>query len=383
MIPLKKLLTISKDPSIKVSSRIQSYLFPEYIYINVNKDTNFMFKKRKIKKGEKLFFQCNNVIQSPVSGIIEGIIEKKGNDSIKYYLKIKNDFAEEDSYVGVKEFTTRALKLDFASVLEEDTTFNTLRLKNKKVLILNGIEDEPYLVTKTTLHKTYPKEILSTLDLLAESFKIERIEMYFKESDRESIEAFSKEIGTYPNIKIEILPDLYPIGDNNVLSKYLRLDDDATIIQTEEILSIYEEGVRKRVKDIVFVTITGNAIKNPMVIKIKIGTPLKEVIEELIKIKKGNYQVLLNGLMKGKHIDIEEYIIDSSTKAIYFMKENNLKEEKCITCGKCIEVCPLNCNPYRSYLTKGKYQSKNCISCGLCSFICPSHINLIKYVKGE
>ena len=374
---MKKLLTLSKDQRIKVSSKIESYLFPKFIYLNVEENTKFMIQKRNIKKGEKIFCQDHKTILSPVSGTIEGIIEKEG----KYYLKIENDFKEDDSYNGVKEYTTKALKLNFSTILEE-TGMDTTRFKNKQRMILNGIEDEPYLVTKTTLHKSYAKEILSTLDLLASAFSMKTIQICLKENDRESIEAFSSEIGTYPNITLEILGDMYPIGEDNILKNYLKLKEETYIISTEEVLNIYEEGLKKRSKDIVFVTFTGDAIKNPMVVKVKIGTPLKDIIKDLLEMKKCSYDILLNGLMRGTKIQ-EEAIIDEKTRAIYFMKTKERKESFCISCGKCIEVCPFHCNPYRAFLKNEPVIDPKCVSCGLCTFICPSNIKLEHYIKGE
>ena len=377
VLNVKKLLTLSKDPRIKVSSKITSYLLPKYVYLKVKENTNFMIKKKTIKKGEKLFKDGNKTILSPISGKIEGIIKQEK----EYYLKIQNDFEEEDSYSGIKEFTTRALKLNFSSVLEE-IGIDSTKFKNKKRIILNGIEDEPYLATKPTLHKTCIKEILSTLDLLADTFSIDEVKIYVKETDRESIEAFSQEVGTYPNFTLEILPDFYPIGEEDILKNYLQLQGDSIILETEEVLKIYEEGVRKRVKDTLFVTFTGDAIKNPQVVKVKIGTPMKEVVSELLELKKYPYVTILNGLMKGKRIN-EDYIIDETTRAIYFMKEKKDEERSCIACGKCIEICPFHCNPYRAYLKNKLIKDKRCVSCGLCTFICPSHIKLENYIKGE
>lgn len=378
---MKKLLTISKDPRIKVSSKIETYLFPQYVYIKVEENTNFMIKKKQVKKGEKLFKRENKEVLSPVSGYVEGIISKKTENNTDYYLKIQNDYEEEDSYSGVQEFSTKALKIKFSEVLKE-IGMDITKYKNKQRLILNGIEDEPYLATKATLHKTYAKEILSTLDLLSDTFSISKIEIYLKENDRESIEVLSSEMGTYPNMTLEILPDFYPIGDNKILSKYLHLNEECVLVQTEEILNIYEEGVRKRIKDLTFVTFTGDAIKNPMVVKVKIGSSLNEVIKELIDLKKGPYEIILNGLMKGRKIQ-EDYIIDESTRAIYFMKQRNDIEKPCIACGKCIDVCPFHCNPYRAYLTNSQVVDEKCMSCGLCTFICPSYIKLENYIKGD
>ena len=119
-----------------------------------------------------------------------------------------------------------------------------------------------------------------------------------------------------------------------------------------------------------------------MVVKVKIGTPLKDIIKDLLEMKKCSYDILLNGLMRGTKIQ-EEAIIDEKTRAIYFMKTKERKESFCISCGKCIEVCPFHCNPYRAFLKNEPVIDPKCVSCGLCTFICPSNIKLEHYIKGE
>lgn len=374
---MKKLISLSKDSTIKVNSKIFDYLFPEFVYLKVEENTHFMVTKKKIAKGEKLFSYQGKVICSPVSGTIKNVVSLQG----QYYLKILNDFEENDSYAGVLEFTTKALKLDFKSNLEETCMEVAKRLKKKKKLVFNGIEDEPYIANKMFLHKEYTSEILSTLDILAESYHIQDIDLYFKENDRESIEAFSREIGSYPNMEIHILPDVYPIGKEDVFGSYLHLDDSSCVLVSEEVMEIYEQVIKRRVEDSMLVTLTGDAIHNPMVVRVKIGTPLKEVVTELLRIKKGKYEVFANGLMNGTKISVDDFILDKDSRAIYFMKEKNIEEQDCIACGKCIEVCPVKCNPYRSYLTRGKYENKNCLHCGLCTFICPSYIHLENYLR--
>lgn len=43
-------------------------------------------------------------------------------------------------------------------------------------------------------------------------------------------------------------------------------------------------------------------------------------------------------------------------------------KEKCLHCGGCIPVCPLNANEFKDPEIVFK---ENCIECGLCARICP------------
>lgn len=381
---MKKLLTISKDVNIKVASAIHDYLVADNIYLPIDPTDKLLIHSKNIKKGERTHTQQKKNYYSPVSGKVQKIEARKnarGEDA--YFLNIKNDFQENDSYTGVSEFTTVKISTDFVKKVKEYPDYPWYKFRKKTKIVLNGIEDEPYIANKPFLHKYYAREILQMLDILGDVFKIPEILLCFKENDRESIETIEAFLGTYPNMSMKILPDVYPIGETSILTHYLQLDKTAAIVSSEEIFDLYREIVKDRRKDAILVTLTGDEIKNPQVVRVKIGTPLKEVVKDTIKLKSDNVRVIVNGLLKGYESKIEDIILTEDIRTIYFMTKKDYQETPCIHCGKCNEVCPTKALPYTSYLSKGQKQNKNCIQCGLCSFICPSHIPLYKYTGGD
>lgn len=378
---MKKLLTIAKDASIKVSSQITNYLEPTHIYLPITEEILQNTEIKKVKKGEKLYSYQGKDVYSSVSGRIVGILKT----TEKSYLEIKNDYKEEDLYQGMHEFTTVNIKTNFSQKIKEYPNFAVQKFQNKKILILNGIEDEPYIANRPFIHKQETSSILQMLDCISEVFAIPEVRIYLKENDRESIEAFEERIGTYPNISVSILPDYYPIGNEKILREYVKLDEDACILTTETLVDLYLNTIRERQKDVTYVTITGNAIKNPQVFRVKIGTLASELVQKCIEFKEKNYKVFLNGIMNRQEINLEGLVITENVRAIYFMKPLKYQPKKCIHCGKCDDVCPRKSHPYLAVQTKGVYTNTECIHCGLCTFICPSYIDLNEYLgkRGE
>lgn len=378
---MKKLLTIAKDASIKVSSQITNYLEPTHIYLPITEEILQNTEIKKVKKGEKLYSYQGKDVYSSVSGRIVGILKT----TEKSYLEIKNDYKEEDLYQGMHEFTTVNIKTNFSQKIKEYPNFDVQKFQNKKILILNGIEDEPYIANRPFIHKQETSSILQMLDCISEVFAIPEVRIYLKENDRESIEAFEERIGTYPNISVSILPDYYPIGNEKILREYVKLDEDACILTTETLVDLYLNTIRERQKDVTYVTITGNAIKNPQVFRVKIGTLASELVQKCIEFKEKNYKVFLNGIMNRQEINLEGLVITENVRAIYFMKPLKYQPKKCIHCGKCDDVCPRKSHPYLAVQTKGVYTNTECIHCGLCTFICPSYIDLNEYLgkRGE
>lgn len=380
---VKKLLTLVKDADIKVKSTMIEFLAPEKIWLSIKEEDKILLTQKKVQKGEILFERNQKRYYSPVSGTVKNIMKRKncfGKETS--FLQIVNDYKENDCYEGV-EGTTTILSNNFKKNILDYDGYDWNVLKGQKNIHLNGIENEPYMANKPFLHKYYKDEILMMIDAIAEVLEIENIKLYVTENDRESIEAFQNVLNTYPKIEMIILPDLYPLGEEYVLRKYLKLNDKEPILSTETILDFYHEIVKRRRKDFLFVTITGDAILNPQVVKVKIGTSLKEVVEECIKFSTLEYVLYVNGLMHGIPSKLDWVVLDETIRAVYFMKEMDKQELPCENCGRCNEVCPVKCNPYKSVLTKGKYIPQDCLHCGLCTFICPSYITLEKYLQGE
>ncbi len=62
---------------------------------------------------------------------------------------------------------------------------------------------------------------------------------------------------------------------------------------------------------------------------------------------------------------------------------------KCIRCGKCVDVCPMNLLPCNLsiYARKQNFEElqklnvMSCIECGTCSFICPGRMHLVQEIR--
>jgi len=77
------------------------------------------------------------------------------------------------------------------------------------------------------------------------------------------------------------------------------------------------------------------------------------------------------------------------TNAVLVKKGVPITEQDCISCGKCIEVCPMRLMPTSlarhakadNYDECQNFYIMDCFECGACAYICPANIPIVQYIK--
>ncbi len=381
---MKRDITLKKDYNIKLQSGITKHLTPKYIYLPIFTDDEII-SNILVKREEKI----SNHLISPVSGKIVGMKYcLLPNGRVQKCLAILNDYKE--TMLQRHAIRKKMSKISYEQMLIElkeyhydDLVAKLQMAKGAKILICNGMEDEPYVANEIFIGKEDTNMVLETLDALKEMMSFEQIKMIIKNNDREGIESYSNFLGTYPNINLQYVPDYYLIAENDFLKEYLQLIEPCLILKPSELRILYHVLKRRRYVTETIFTVSGDAIQNPQIMEAKIGSSVKEVLQQHIHFLTQDTVIYINGLMRGITLETENLIVTPELTSILIMKQDHLHEESCINCGKCYQICPKGCNP-RSYLkSNNKEEIKECIDCGLCSYICPSLINLRKRIKGD
>lgn len=372
---MEKLIELNTDPNILVSSKILNNKNPEYIYIPILPNSKALVNiSTKVKIGTPVLATSNSIYTSPISGEVSAVKKVNTINSEIDTIAIKNDFKE----VTAKDTKIKKNILNIKKeVIDKALALFKIDLKNKKNLILNCIDDEPYTLTESYHLFLNYIEFLEVLDKLADIYKL-NISIAVKSSSNYSINELMNYLGMYPNIKLEIMPNLYLLGKDEFLLKYLGLNTAETkIINASAFYHLSNFLKKGRLKSDTLITISGNNVKNPSIIKTKIGSDVKTALKD-IKIISKDYTCIGNGLMSGKIISLDNLIITEDLTSILIMKEEKKekKEGKCLNCGACINICPVGINP--TLLDNEKYYEKvknKCLKCSLCSYICPVYIN--------
>ncbi len=360
-------MILNKDKNIVINKNITYFLNPDYIYVSASKiyvkDGDYVYKNGLLADNEV----------SSVSGKVLGIKKCNVMGKTKTTLVIQNDYRE-----YFKESTSK-LRISIPNILKllekDKVLFDKFKSsKSFDNIVVSALNDNPYVYNEIFLLKENITDILDFFSKLLNIYKCSNNMLILKNTEQFIIDDCLNVLGSYPEIKLSLVNDEYLLENNDILNKYLKLKGNTLYLKVDEIIKIYNL-FKGKVATTKIITISGNGIKESKVLRVKINTSLKEVLDKYIDIESDSIYII-NGLMNGFKINnIDNFVITKDVESINIMKSKTIIKDKCIRCGKCIKVCPFGVNPL-NFKNKDK-----CIHCGLCTYICPSYINLNERLK--
>lgn len=346
-------------------------------------------------------------IFSSISGYV--ISFKEVDNQLKKKIKsvvIENDFKEAINLDQVIRKDINKIKKDeFVEILKNcgiigmgGAGYPTYAKYNQDIkintLIINAVECEPYITADHALIKEKCEEILEAIDAILEINDIPEAIIVVKKTNTEVINLINEYMGSYLKIKLELVANRYPMGWERLIIKdvkkisYDRFPGEKGII-VNNVSTIYAiSQAIKYNKPLIerIVTFTGEGLNNKQNVLVKVGTPVKDVIE-YIGGKKSNTIIVTGGPMMGDVAD-DDLVVTADLNCVIVLEDNKIEKRKeCLGCGKCIEVCPMKLCPVliKNNLNNeselNKLHPEKCIACGLCSFVCPSKIEVREFVK--
>ncbi|AKL95081.1 electron transport complex RnfABCDGE type C subunit [Clostridium aceticum] len=275
---------------------------------------------------------------------------------------------------------------------------------DKKVdtIILNGAECEPYLTADHRIMLETPDDIVYGLKAMMKAVGVKKGYIGIENNKPDAIEVMLKAISNESDIKVVALQTKYPQGgekqliyavtNKEVPSGGLPMDVGVIVSNVGTAAQI-AKSIKTGMPLIERVTtVTGKAIKKPRNLMVKIGTPIKELIDQCGGYATTPGKLILGGPMMGiaQHTD-EVSAVKGTSGVLVFDKEGaNLPNPiNCIRCGRCVEICPANLQPV--YISENslsnrmeqaeKYRALDCIECGSCSYVCPSRRPLLPSIR--
>ena len=377
-------------------NELKSFLKPKDIYLEQGDSKllvgDYVYKYQTIGHKERF----NVPIISSVSGTVVDI--KDG------YIKIKNDLLEKTEKEIINRDVSKIKKEEFLDIIEKariigmggagfPTHMKYKTDKNIELLIVNAVECEPYITADYSIMNEKCNELLEGINNIIRINKINNAILAIKKTNVEVIKKFKEIIDKYPKIELRIVRDIYPMGWERTLIKEVTKKEYNILpielgIVVNNISTIF--AINNALKHDIplverIITITGENVKNPGNVMVKIGTSVNEILKFMGGIHDDSV-LISGGPMMGVEINKTDYIKPQMNCILVLPKPKEENIINCLRCGKCVSACPANLAPVLIKECSNKeelikLQVNKCISCGLCSYICPSRIDLRNIVN--
>ena len=360
----------------------------------------------------------NQPIHATCSGTYIGL-EKHyhRNGKLTDFIKIENDFKNtldksvhtrtpEEIAALTKEDMTKILE-DCASVGLGGSSFPTfVKFKTDKpinMILVNGIECEPYITADHRIMLEYPYRIMEAIKYVMQAFNCKHAKICIKSKYKDIKAVYDQVLKEYKDSGIELclVGNYYPQGWEVEMIK------SATGIQLKPgelptnrgILNLNVStmvGIYKSIKynmpvikrDI---TVTGDGIMYPKNFRVRVGTSIKDLIPMCggYKDPEKDKVFILGGPMMGASVPSDDCIITKTVTSIIILNKTDYVEQPCVRCGSCVLSCPVHLEPVQimnavKTLDKERIKKLNplrCIECGLCTYTCTSKIQVTDYVR--
>jgi electron transport complex protein RnfC len=276
------------------------------------------------------------------------------------------------------------------------------RGKKAEYLIINGAECEPYVTADHMLMLEKGEEILIGISIVKNVIGIEEAIVGIENNKSDGIENLRKISAKYPDITIQGLKVKYPQGSEKHLIKSitgravpsggLPIDVGVVVFNIGTMFAVYEAVQKNKPLIERIVTVTGKSLKNPSNFRVRIGTPVSELIKAAGGLPDNASKIVAGGPMMGKALNTWDVPVTKGMSGLLVLDDTESKRkpvQNCIRCTRCVTVCPMRIEPYliMSMVEKEKCEFlddchiNDCMECGSCSYICPANRPLLDYIR--
>lgn len=271
-----------------------------------------------------------------------------------------------------------------------------------EVLIINGVECEPYLTSDHRLMLEKAEEMLVGVKILMKALNVDKAIVGIENNKKDAIDHLEKLSKEFEGISIQPLKVMYPQGGEKQLIKAvinrevpsggLPIAVGAVVHNVGTAFAVYEAVQKNKPLFERVVTVTGKSVKKPSNFLVRVGTSVNELIEAAGGLPEDTGKVISGGPMMGKALSITDVPVTKGTSGVLILPEGESRRGKvmdCIRCSKCVGVCPMGLEPYllmplvekAIYDRAEKEKVMDCIECGSCSYTCPSFRPLLDYIR--
>ena len=275
-------------------------------------------------------------------------------------------------------------------------------------VIINAVECEPYITADYRLMMERPDEILVGLELLMIAAKVSKGYIGIETNKPAAIELLTKKCAekfSDRHYQVEVVPlkQRYPQGGEKQLvdaviqrqvpaPPAIPVNVGAIVQNVGTAFAVYEAVMKNKPLFERYTTVTGKKLANPGNFQVRMGTPMKDLIDFCGGMPEGDNKLLAGGPMMGKALTSDEVPICKGTNSVTIISDDEARRKEpqpCIRCAKCVGVCPMGLEPYllaklsevKNWERAESEDITSCIECGSCHYTCPAYRPLLDNIR--
>ncbi len=374
-----------------------------------------------VKVGEVIGTRKGAFFEQPIHATVSGEVvghEMKFDASGQRVdcMIVKNDFkyeVHESVYTRSDDEINELTKADYVNIAKEAglvglggsgfPTYIKLNTKSKiDIVLANGVECEPKLISDYELMMNYPDELILGLIYAMKAVSAPKGIIAVKKKYSELAERLNFALNAYVDYDIKVVPvgNHYPQGweleaieaATGIKVPQGKIPADYGIVpfNVSTLQSLYH-AVKFGLPVIErYFAISGDGVVNKS-FKTRIGTS----VQNLINLAGGYVDLnipktlIMGGPMMGQNVSNDDIVTTHTATSLIVQNTMYLDEDPCIRCASCVYSCPVDIQPVQ-IMNAVKANDKDflktlsvnkCIECGLCSYVCPSKIHLTDYMR--
>src|SRR6056297_3143390 len=410
---------LTKDEPLRKAKRPKEIVIPLQQHIGAPLKP-IVEKGDHVKKGQKIGDTDSFVaapVHSSVSGTVKAIEKVRtpaGQKTLSVIIEADKEDVFDDSLKSDKEIEQLSSK-EIIDIIREagivglgGAMFPThVKLsvpddKNVEYFILNGIECEPFLNADNRMMIERSKDIVEGMKLMMKAAGVKKGFIGIEDNKPRAISNMKKAVEDEANLEIKVFETKYPQGGEKMLIKAalgrevpaggLPLDVGCIVNNISTAVAVLEAVTEGKPLIERTITITGEGIMEPCNLYYRLGTRIKDLIEEAGGYDGDPGKIILGGPMTGSAQHSTAVPTVKGTSGIIVLHKESVAKfdpKPCIKCARCVDSCPMSLLPlklsdlsqYERYDELDEYDVQSCIECGSCSYICPADRPLLDYIR--
>ena len=299
-----------------------------------------------------------------------------------------------------------------------------MKLTDKaNTILMNCAECEPLLKLHRQLLEKHAYEIMKTFHMIQETVGASEAIIGIKKSYVQTIHALNQHIEEFPGMRLHLLDEVYPMGDEVVLiyeatGRVVRpgglpIEQGVAVFNVETLYNVYSAVEEHKPVTSKYVSVVAE-VENPVTVKVPLGCTLEEVVAQAGGTTVKDPVYFVGGPMMGR-IGNGSDPVTKTTNAILVLPKDHvivMKKQRtssidlkraasiCCHCHTCTDLCPRHnlghpIDPAMFMMAASNQDFRNvnpyinsafCSSCGVCEmYACPQSLaprTLLADMKG-